>query len=148
MDGYSQRFAVKTTPELVFAAVAHADGVRGWWSEDCDGDGEAFTVRFGGTRKRMTIVRRDPAGEVRWRCVEAHIAVSGLEDPAEWVGTEIVFRWAPDAEGRVQLVFVHEGLAPGLECFEMCSEGWAYYLGSLVASLETGRGTPHARSAA
>lgn len=29
------------------------------------------------------------------------------------------------------------------ECYDLCSDGWQYFLGSLQQLIETGRGTPY-----
>jgi hypothetical protein len=87
-----------------------------------------------------------PGREVRWHCTGAHIAAAKIAVKDEWVGTDLVFRLAPDAvdnEGRTRLDFEHIGLVPAFECYDFCSDGWRYFLGSLQQLVETGRGTPY-----
>ena len=37
----------------------------------------------------------------------------------------------PQVAGRMRLDFEHVGLVPFLECYDLCSNGWQYYLGIL-----------------
>jgi hypothetical protein len=61
----------------------------------------------------------------------------------DWVGTTIIFELEESGDGAT-IHFRHQGLTPGLECFDMCHAGWTHYVGSLVAYVETGRGRPNA----
>ncbi len=70
-----------------------------------------------------------------------HIARLGRKD--EWVGTRLVFQITPAGEGRTQLDFEHVGLVSAFECYDLCSNGWHYFLDSLQQFVETGRGTPY-----
>ena len=45
-------------------------------------------------------------------------------------------------DGKTRLDFEHIGLVPALECYDLCSNCWSYFLGSLQQLVETGRGTP------
>ena len=56
-------------------------------------------------------------------------------------------RLAPDGEGRTLLHFEHLGLVPDLQCWDVCNQGWNYFLPSLKQFAETGRGTPFALEA-
>jgi hypothetical protein len=91
----------------------------------------------------MRIERMEPDREVLWLCTVANIAAGQLASRDEWVGTQLVFRLAPDAEGRTRLDFEHIGLVPTLECYEMCNRGWRHFLASLQQYVGTGRGTPY-----
>ena len=91
----------------------------------------------------MRIEKLDPGREVRWFCTGALIAAERLMHTDEWVGTQLVFRLAPEGDGRTRLNFEHIGLAPTLECYDMCSNGWQYYMNSLQKFVNSGRGTPH-----
>jgi hypothetical protein len=90
----------------------------------------------------MRIEKVEP-GEVRWLCTGAHIARAAFTRKDEWVGTRLVFRLIPEAEGRTLLDFEHIGLVPAFECYDLCSGGWRYFLDSLQKFAETARGTPY-----
>lgn len=146
MQAYRQNLLLHATPSAVYAALTTPEGLRSWWTQDCDADTEAggtIRLRFGRTHKEMRIVRLEPGREVRWLCVGAHIAATRLTRKDEWVGTQIVFRLAAQDDTHTRLEFEHTGLLPSLECYDICCDGWRHFLASLQAHVETGHGTPH-----
>jgi uncharacterized protein YndB with AHSA1/START domain len=143
MSHYQQSLVLEASPPTAYAALTTPEGLRGWWTQDCDVEtqvGGTLRFRFGRNHKEMRIERLEPGREVRWRCTGAHIARLTRTD--EWVGTQLVFRLLPEGEGRTRLDFEHIGLVPSFECYELCSDGWRHFLASLRQFLETGRGTP------
>lgn len=145
MDHYQRQLHLSASPAAVYRALATQQGLRAWWTQHCDAAESASghaTFRFNGTRKTMRIDSLVPGREVRWTCVEAHIDAASLTHKDEWVGTEIVFRLAPEGSGT-RLDFEHIGLSPEVECFEICQAGWDYFLGSLQRLVDTGQGSPH-----
>jgi len=145
MKHYQKSLVLEAPPAIVYAALATPAGLRGWWSQDSDiatDAGATHHFRFGRTWKDMRIDRLEPGREVRWTCTAAHIAAGNLARRDEWVGTRVVFRLLPDAHGRTLLEFEHIGLAPALQCYDLCSGGWRHYLDSLQKLVESGRGTP------
>lgn len=148
MNHYQQSFIAKADPAAVYAALTTPEGLRGWWTPECAVAAEVGGTnhfRFGGTHKAMRIERLEPGREVRWRCTAAHIDVDRLARKDEWVGTQLVFHLAPDGQGQTRLDFAHLGLVPALECYDLCSNGWRHFLGSLQQFVETGHGTPYER---
>jgi len=146
MNHYKQSFIIKANPAMVYAALTTPRGLRGWWTQDCDITAEVggtIHFRFGRTHKEMRIERLEPNREVRWLCTGAHIDVNHLTHKDEWVSTQIVFRLTPDGNGHTRLVFEHLGLVPAFECYDLCSDGWRYFLNSLQQFVETGHGTPY-----
>lgn len=144
MSHYQQSLILDADPATVYAALATPNGLRGWWSQDCDVAtevGGTIRFRFGRNYKDMRIERLEPDREVRWLCIRAHMTAITRKD--EWVGTRIVFRLAPEGKGRTRLDFEHIGLVPSLECYDLCSNGWQYFMTSLQQLVETGCGTPH-----
>ena len=151
MNHFQQSLDINAKPAAVYAALTTLDGLRSWWTQDCDGNpaaGGTLHFRFGSNAaKDMRVERLAPQQEVRWRCTYADIAVGNLSRRDEWVGTDLIFRLAPQGDGT-RLEFEHIGLEPALECYEMCNRGWNYFLKSLRQFAETGYGTPHERVAA
>lgn len=146
MNHYQQSLVVEANPAAVYAALTTAEGLRGWWTQDCDVQtklGGSIKLRFGPNHKEMRIERLEPGREVRWLCTGAHIAVGELTHRDEWVGTQLVFHLTPQDNGRTRLDFEHIGLLPALECYDLCSDGWRHFLGSLQQFAKTGRGTPY-----
>lgn len=151
MDHYQHRLDLEASPTAVYNALTRPEGLRGWWTQDCDVEtrpGGSLQLRFGPNYKTLRIERLEPGREVRWRCTAAHIAIGQLSRRDEWLGTELIFRLSPQANGRTRLDFEHIGLVPAFECYELCCEGWQYFLASLQQYLETGRGTPYQPTAA
>ncbi|SMC27936.1 Uncharacterized conserved protein YndB, AHSA1/START domain [Andreprevotia lacus DSM 23236] len=151
MSHYQSSLIIAASPATVYAALTTADGLRGWWTADCDvatGVGGELRFRFGAHYKHMRIEKLDPAREVRWRCTVAHLAVDTLKRHDEWVGTELSFRLTGLDDGRTRLDFEHIGLTPTLECYDLCSGGWDHFLASLQQYAQTGQGTPAASSCA
>jgi len=136
------------TPEEVFAAVTN---VRGWWSEGLQGQSEApgdeFTYRHGSVHQsKHRVLQVEPGKLVTWDTLDADL--THAKNPREWIGTKVRFEITKKAT-RTQLRFVHDGLVPELDCFESCSKGWWYYVGtSLKQLIETGYGRPDAKEAA
>jgi uncharacterized protein YndB with AHSA1/START domain len=132
-------------PATVYQALTTPQGLRDWWTQTCDVAttvGSKTTFLFCQTWKVMRIESLVPEREVRWHCVEAHIEAPGITRDDEWVGTDIVFRLAPQDGGKTLLDFEHLGLLPSLQCFKICENGWDLFLGSLQSLVESGQGAP------
>ena len=87
MTHFRQNLLLHASPAAVYAALTTKEGLRGWWSQDCDGQthpGGVLAFRFGPHRKEMRIERMEADREIRWLCTGAHIAF--LEKKDEWSG--------------------------------------------------------------
>jgi hypothetical protein len=146
--GFTTSFTVDRSPAEVFAVI---NDVRGWWHGDIEGVtdvlGEEFIYRHQDIHcSTQRIVELVPGARVAWRVTQARLSFTG--DPAEWVGTEIVFDLAESGRGT-QIRFAHAGLMPHLECYQDCSNAWGYYVnGSLRGVLDAGPTSGEASSAA
>ena len=131
------------TPEKAFSAIT--TNVDKWWTAHANSVskvGEFLTVKFEkGTFWKMSLTEIIELEKVVWKVEEAHHSLDELSRKDEWLNTEIIWEISPIEEG-VSLKFTHKGLDPQLECFEICSSGWQYFLGSLEKYLDTGFGTP------
>jgi uncharacterized protein YndB with AHSA1/START domain len=146
VTSYQQSLVLEANPAAVYAALTTPEGLRAWWTPDCDvqtATGGKIHLRFERTHKEMRIERLDPGREVRWLCTASHLAFAPAPRRSEWVGTQIVFRLTPHGMGHTRLDFEHVGLVPALDCYEVCSDGWRHYLSSLQQLAATGRGTPY-----
>jgi uncharacterized protein YndB with AHSA1/START domain len=146
-ENFTVAFTVPQSPEEVFAAV---NDVRGWWSEGLVGKsaqvGDEFTYRHEDVhRSRHRVTEQVPGERVVWKTLEA--SLPGSKDPGEWTGTEIHFDITRKGK-ETELRFTHVGLVPSFDCFESCSRGWTYFVGSLKRLVTTGKGTPDPASAA
>lgn len=142
---FRQSLVIDAEPAAVYAALTTPEGLRAWWTQDCDVAtqvGGHIELRFGETRKQFLVEALVPGETVRWLCTQAHLALPGLQRRDEWVGTRMVFQLTPRDGGRTQLDFEHIGLRPEVECFTICEGGWNHFLASLQAYASTGAGTP------
>jgi uncharacterized protein YndB with AHSA1/START domain len=140
---------LKAAPAVIYAAVATRSGIASWWTTHTDYDdrtGSIAHMRFPGNGfyACMKVIAREPNSLVRWHCVDAgHPPQTGLSDLKDWTRTEVSFEIRPVSDNESRLVFTHAGLAP-LECHDMCSRIWTFYIGTSLKSLvETGTGQPH-----
>jgi hypothetical protein len=144
-QSYTTTIAVDATPAEAYAAII---AVRDWWSHDLEGStdtvGALFTFRSGDIhRSQIRVTELVPGELVAWEVLETHL--SYVEDQTEWPGTRIVFEISGTSEGT-RIRFSHVGLVPADECYEVCSNAWAFFVGeSLRALVETGAGQPLGR---
>jgi hypothetical protein len=141
-QNYTTSFTADQSPEEVFAAV---NNVRGWWSEDIDGDtdrlGAEFKIHFGDIhRSTQQITEFVPGKKVVWHVTESQL--SFISDKAEWTGTDIIFEITRKND-RTELRFTHVGLIPAIECYGTCSDTWGLYINhSLFNLIASGKGEP------
>lgn len=139
---YTASFAVEQSPEEVFAAVTN---VRGWWSEEIEGNteklGAAFKFHYKDLhRTTQKITELVPGRKVVWHVTESYIGF--VSDKHEWKGTDIVFEIGKK-RGKTELRFTHVGLVPAIECYGDCSGAWGFYINeSLRELVTTGKGQP------
>lgn len=124
---YAVTITVPVTPVEAYAAVLD---VRSWWDGEITGPtdvlGEAFTYRYEDTHRSTHLVTELLPGErVVWHTTDADLPFA--DDPREWVGTDVVFEFAP-VEGGTELTFTHRGLTPDLTCYEGCSRAWGHFV--------------------
>ncbi len=142
-NDYIYTLATTATPATVFAAIT--ENVDQWWTNTANSAkeiDELMKVEFGdNTYKVMKVIESIPNQSLVWHVIEAHIGHEELEKKDEWVGTTIHWKITPQAQGS-EISISHQGLNESMECWEVCSNGWNYFLGSLGAFLNTGNGTP------
>jgi hypothetical protein len=126
--------SVNKSPKEVYNAV---NDVKAWWIGDVSGSadkvGAEFTYRykeFHTSTQRVTELV--PGKKIVWHVEDA--VLSFAENKKEWKGTDIVFEIKPDGD-ITELKFIHKGLTPNVECFEACSEGWAFYVTKSLKNL-------------
>lgn len=139
---FKTAFTVTATPQEVFNAV---NNVRGWWSENIEGNtdklGSEFLYHYQDVHRcRMRIVEWIPNKKVVWHVLDNYFKFT--KDRHEWVGTHIVFEISEKDE-KTLLEFTHQGLVPTYECFQVCHDAWTHYIqGSLKQRIVTGTGNP------
>lgn len=147
MKNYSNIIRLTTPAKEVFNALTTK--IPLWWTEMFEGSAnkqnETFTLRFGeNVYKTMQVQELFDNSKIVWQVRDSLIAVPGLRNKTEWMGTSIVWEIIPqEKENRLELQLTHIGLHAGIECYEMCINGWQQFTNSLKSFLETGVGTPY-----
>jgi hypothetical protein len=145
-QNYVTSFTVDQSPEEVFAAV---NNVRGWWSEEIEGSTDKLGAEFAYRHKDIhysthRITEWVPGQKVVWRVLESRL--NFVADKSEWNGTDIIFEIGKK-DNRTELRFTHAGLVPAFECYETCSNAWAFYINqSLFTLISAGKGEPDPRA--
>jgi uncharacterized protein YndB with AHSA1/START domain len=141
-QSYTTTFTVDRTPAEVFAAV---NDVRSWWGKDVQGDvdevGAEFVFEVEGVHySKICVTELVPGEKVVWEVIDARLTF--VEDTKEWDDTEIRFEIAEQGDAT-EVRFTHVGLRPEVECYDACSNAWAFYVGDSLRSLiATGEGKP------
>jgi hypothetical protein len=133
---FTTSFTVEQSPAEVFQSIIN---VGGWWTGDVEGSaaavGDEFTYRYrdfhDSTQRVVELVANE---KIRWKVTSAKLTF--VEDPREWVGTDIVFDVRP-TKGGTEVRFTHRGLTPGLECYDQCSNAWGFLVGTSLRRLIT-----------
>jgi hypothetical protein len=142
-QNYTTTFTVDQTPEEAFAAI---NNVRGWWTEDIQGNtdklGEEFKYQYKEFHKcTIKVTELVPNEKVAWFVVDNYFSFD--PDTTEWKNTEIVFEISRK-ENKTEVRFTHVGLTPEYSCYEACKDGWGTYINeSLKNLIATGKGQPN-----
>lgn len=128
--------------DLVHTAITTEQGLRGWFAQDCDFDGERATFRFSQPTETRTVtlqLDRSDASGIVMRCV-------GQENNPDWLGTTLAIELAETPSGtRVKLA--HSGYPARNEVYDRCDDAWQYFLRSLASYATTGTGEPYPKAA-
>jgi hypothetical protein len=144
-QSFATNFSAPQSAEEVFSAICN---VRGWWSEEIDGNtaklGDEFSYHYKDMHRcTMRVTEAIPGKKMVWLVLDNYFSFT--EDQTEWNGTHVVFEIST-AGGETQVRFTHEGLVPEYECFGVCSNAWGSYInGSLKSLITTGKGHPNKR---
>jgi hypothetical protein len=140
---YTTSLIVDQSPEEVFAAV---NNVRGWWSEEIEGDTDKLGAEFKFHQEDLhrsthKITEFVPGQKVVWHITDSHI--SFVKDKTEWNGTDVIFEITRKGD-KTELRFTHAGLVRAFECYDDCSDAWGFYVNnSLYRLITTGKGQPN-----
>ena len=141
-SNFTAEFLVDQSPAEVFNAITN---VPSWWTEDFIGHSlnknDEFETRFFGDvhYSRQLVIEVVPLQKIVWLVTECQL--NFLKNKREWEGTKIIFEIGTEGD-TTRIHFIHMGLVPGIECYKDCSNGWNYYLQSLLNLITTGKGQP------
>lgn len=140
---FTTTILVDQTPQEVFHAI---NNVRGWWSEEIDGNTEhlhdEFDYRYKDVHQcRIRLTEVVPNKKVAWLVLDNYFSFT--KDKHEWKNTKISFEISLKGD-QTQVRFTHVGLVPQYECYEICEEAWSNYIGnSLHGLITSGKGQPN-----
>jgi hypothetical protein len=83
----------------------------------------------------MRVNEITPDSRIEWVVLENEFTF--VADQSEWVGDRIVFELT-DLGGSTQLTFTQHGLVPELECYDVCSNAWAFFVRDSLRTLAEG----------
>ena len=139
---YTVSFWVDQTPREAFNAI---NNVRGWWTENLKGNSQKlndeFEVQFGDVHySKQKLIEVVPDKKVVWLVTDSKL--NFIQDKSEWTNTKISFEITREGN-KTQVRFTHLGLAPGIECYDACSNAWGDYINKSLRKLITaGKGQP------
>lgn len=142
---FTTTLSVDQSPKEAFDAI---NNVRGWWSEEVEGNtnklGDEFTYHYKDIHScKMELIEVIPQKKVVWFVVDNYFKFT--RDKSEWIGTKIIFEIS-QKENKTQIRFTHQGLVPEYECYNICRDAWSgYLLNSLAGLIRTGNGLPNRR---
>lgn len=142
---FTTTLLVKKTPRETFNAI---NNVRGWWSENIEGNTNKLNAEFLYYYKdvhicKIKIIEFVPDNKVVWFVLENHFDFT--KDRDEWKGNKIVFEISEKGD-QTKLRFTQQGLTPAYECYNICQDAWTSYIqGSLKNLITTGKGQPNTK---
>jgi len=145
---FTTSFLAHQSPKEVFNAVTN---VRGWWSEEIEGNTAKLNDEFNYHYKdvhscRIRLTEIVPDKKIVWLVLDNFFSFT--KDKSEWTNTKIIFDISKQGN-KTQLQFTHEGLVPGYECYDACVNGWTQYINqSLPNLITTGKGQPNSKEKA
>lgn len=142
-QNYTTNFSVNQSPEEVYATIINP---RGWWSEAIEGVtdqvGSVFYYHFQDVHRcTIKVTELEIGKKIVWHVLDSYM--NFVKDQAEWTGTDITFDITREND-KTEINFTHIGLAPELECYNICFDAWKTYInGSLRSLITTGKGNPN-----
>ena len=121
---YTVTIEVAQSPEDVFKSIKE---VSKWWSKDFEGSSaklnDEFVINHPGRHySKQKLVEVIPNQKIVWLVTESTLYWLQL-DTHEWTNTKMIFELSTD-NGKTMLHFLHQGLVPEKECYNLCSKGW------------------------
>jgi hypothetical protein len=144
---FTTTILVNQSPQEAFKAITN---LRAWWSASIEGITDELNAEFMYHYQdvhycKMKLVELIPDQKVVWEVLDNYFKFT--TDKSEWIGSKPTFTISQKGN-QTEITFVHEGLVPQDECFEICREAWTNYItNSLYSLITTGKGQPNAKEA-
>jgi ketosteroid isomerase-like protein len=131
-QSYMATITVANTPQDVFDRICE---VPKWWSKDFEGHSAALRDEFvichpGAHYTKQQLIEAVPGRKLVWLVTESKLDWL-KKDMEEWTNTKMIFEISAEGD-KTELRFTHEGLVPGKECYERCSQGWEVVIKELL----------------
>jgi hypothetical protein len=128
-NSYAREISGFNTPNAAYRALTTE--FDKWWtasSKPVTQVGDKITFSFDTTYWKMCVTKLVPDEYVEFECIEAHHRHEGLPESIlkEWEGTKLIWK-IQQQENKTKVSFVHEGLMPSLDCYDICERGWDHY---------------------
>ncbi|MHA7058899.1 SRPBCC family protein [Aquimarina sp. M1] len=143
---YTISVSIEANSEAVFNAITQS--VQEWWGYTNSAVSkldDEFTASFDKTCWKFKISEFEPNSKIVWQCIHAkhiHSGYDGIEK--EWIGTKVEWYLEEKSQNETILNFIHNGLVPKLNCYEICWPAWERFVTqSLKSFVESGKGMPH-----
>ena len=140
IENYKTGIVVDATLKTAFDSICNPDA---WWGNiegPTNHTGDEFTYRPGDTWVHFKVIEMLPEQKIVWYVTDCHLPF--VKDLKEWKDTTLVWNLKTTHAGT-EIDFEHIGLAPGIECYDGCVNGWNFYIReSLKALISEGKGMP------
>jgi hypothetical protein len=122
-NSFSTAIIVAKSAKEIFSCIKK---VPNWWSNDFEGYSSDLNDEFiihhpNAHFSKQKLVEVIPEKKIVWLVTESRLY--WLQNQDEWTNTKMIFEIGSDGDKSV-LCFTHEGLIPGKECYERCTQGW------------------------
>ena len=136
---YRTTVRLNAPADALFDALTTVTGLAAWWNP-ATGSGETGgALRFIMNAPEPLVIHVDEATRptlVRWTVTDCPFL-------PDWIGTKPTFSITPLDDHTSELSFHHQGLSEELECIDICTRSWNFYMTSLRDYVEAGRGNPY-----
>lgn len=142
-EDFTTTFTVDKSAKEAFEAI---NNVRGWWSQEIEGntdmEDDVFTYHYKDIHKcKIKVAEVIPYKKVVWEVLDNYFNFT--KDKKEWIGTKMIFEIS-EKNGKTEVCVTHQGLVPEYECYDICSASWTNYMHSSLRDLiTTGKGEPN-----
>lgn len=134
---YHKSFTTTVSAEEAFTRIS---SVTSWWTVNIKGSAknlnDVFTM-WAGDSTTVTLQVVEVVPNKKWVWLVTDCQMLWLKDITEWKNTHIVFEIL-EGEHQTRIDMTHVGLAPRVECYNVCEDGWNRHLKDLATWIETG----------